>query len=317
MAADRISQPYKALQSVETMQSDTLFQKRGRDRLSIVALILEAAIEEIPKTQIMQRASLSVPQLYEYLPFLLKRGLLSQSETKTRALFRTTRKGLKFLQNYREINSLLDGATTEELFENQPVVIAVIPAFNEENFIASLVLQARKYAERVIVCDDGSSDLTAEIAERVGAHVLRHETNKGYGATLATLFMYAKETDADIIVTMDADGQHDPSEISNLIKPILQGDADITIGSRLIVTDKTQYVPLYTKVGFKAISKMLAAMTGKKISDTQSGFRAYNRKALNEIKISGEKKGANLEILMDSIKNGFRIVEVPTECQRH
>jgi len=315
LKSDAILQSDTTPQSDTISPSDTLFQKRGRDRLSIIALMLEVALEDIPKTQIMQRASLSVLQLYEYLPFLLKRKLLSESEINGRFLYHTTRRGLKFLQLCRELNNLLAIEGAEETYE-EPTVVIAIPAFNEEKSIGALVLQARKYAERVIVCDDGSSDLTGEIAAKVGANVIRHERNRGYGAALLSLFERTKEIDADIVVTMDADGQHDPSEIPTLIRPILRGDADITVGSRFLLTSKTKYVPLYTKLGLKAISKMVGIATKKAISDTQSGFRAYNRKALDGLPVSELGMGVNVKILMSGLKSGLKIVEVPTECQK-
>ncbi len=95
----------------------------------------------------------------------------------------------------------------------KPLVVAGIPAFNEEKSIAGVVLSAQKHADVVVVCDDGSSDMTREIAERLGAVVVRHEQNLGYGAALQSLFKKARELRADVLVTLDSDGQHDASEI--------------------------------------------------------------------------------------------------------
>ncbi|MEM2613688.1 MAG: glycosyltransferase family 2 protein, partial [Nitrososphaerota archaeon] len=111
-------------------------------------------------------------------------------------------------------------------------VIACIPAYNEEKTIAKVILKTKKYVDKVIVCDDGSIDMTAEIAEALGAEVIRHERNMGYGAAISSLFKKAVEEGADIMVTLDGDGQHDPDEIPKLIKPIVEDEADVVIGSR-------------------------------------------------------------------------------------
>ena len=107
----------------------------------------------------------------------------------------------------------------------KPFVVVGIPAFNEERTIAKAVLESQRFADKVVVCDDGSSDMTAEIAERLGADVARHERNLGYGAAIQSLFRRARELDADVLVTLDMDGQHDPSEVSDVVKPIVEGKA--------------------------------------------------------------------------------------------
>jgi len=114
----------------------------------------------------------------------------------------------------------------------KPFIIACIPAYNEEATIAKVIIQTQKYVDKIIVCDDGSSDLTGLIAERLGAEVIRHERNLGKGAALRSLFKKAKELKAEIIVTLDADFQHDAADIPKLIKPILDGEADVVVGSR-------------------------------------------------------------------------------------
>ncbi|MEM4234770.1 MAG: glycosyltransferase family 2 protein, partial [Candidatus Methanomethylicaceae archaeon] len=116
-----------------------------------------------------------------------------------------------------------------------PLVIACIPAYNEERNIASVLLKTMKYVDKVIVCDDGSLDMTGEIAERLGAEVIRHERNMGYGAALRSLFKRSAELDPDVMVTIDADSQHNPEDIKRLTDPVLKGEADIVIGSRLLV----------------------------------------------------------------------------------
>src|SRR4030042_682944 len=109
-----------------------------------------------------------------------------------------------------------------------------IPAVNEENSIARVVMEAQKFADAVVVCDDGSVDMTAEIARRLGAEVVRHEENSGYGTAIRSLFERAREFGADILVTLDADGQHNPAEIGTVVSPIVAGQADVVIGSRFV-----------------------------------------------------------------------------------
>ncbi len=149
---------------------------------------------------------------------------------------------------------------------------AIIPAFNEEVAIGSVVLLSREHVDEVLVVDDGSTDRTASVAEMAGARVLRHHKNLGKGAALKTGF---QATDADVIVTLDADGQHDPAEIPKLMEPIIRGEADIVNGSRYLHgTDEN--TPRYRRVGQKILDTATNISTGLEITDTQSGFRAFS-----------------------------------------
>ncbi|MFQ5759231.1 MAG: glycosyltransferase family 2 protein, partial [Candidatus Bathyarchaeia archaeon] len=107
--------------------------------------------------------------------------------------------------------------------KDRPFVVAAIPAYDEEKTIARVVLQAQRYVDRVVVCDDGSRDLTAKIAEKLGAEVIRHERNMGYGASIQSLFRKARELNADVMITLDGDGQHNSGEIPMLVEPVLEG----------------------------------------------------------------------------------------------
>lgn len=187
------------------------------------------------------------------------------------------------------------------------MIVACIPAYNEERTIAKVVLKAQKYVDKVLVCDDGSTDLTAEIAERLGAIVLRHEKNKGKGAALRTLFGAALSIGADVIVTLDADGQHDPDEIPMLIEPILKNMADIVIGSRFLSSSKS--VPLYRRLGNRLLNFLTGAVSKKRFTDTQSGFRAYSAESVKRITVTEEGIGVDSQILMDASKKDLRIVE--------
>lgn len=185
-------------------------------------------------------------------------------------------------------------------------VLACIPAYNAEATIAKILVKARDRVSRMIVCDDYSSDMTSQIASAFGAIVLKHDASMGYNATLATLLDFARGTDADIIVTLDADGSHDPADITRIIEPISSGNADIVIGSRY-AEDSNAPLDL---VG----ERPRKDSANGRVKDPASGFRAYSRKALKLIlpierdaliktKILEKAKGANL-----------RVVEVPIEA---
>ncbi len=208
-----------------------------------------------------------------------------------------------------EINELVKSA------EAKPFVVVGIPAFNEEKTIARVVLEAQKHADVVVVCDDGSSDLTSEIAQRLGADVIRHERNLGYGGALKSLFERARELGADVLVTLDADGQHDPQEIPNVLKPIADGEADVVIGSRFVDADGTKEMPLYRRVGARLITKLVNGSSKNGVSDAQSGFRAYNRQALERLSVVEAGMGASVELLLEASKHDLKICEVPSSCK--
>lgn len=195
-----------------------------------------------------------------------------------------------------------------------PKIVVGIPAFNEEKTIAKVVLLSQKYADKVVVCDDGGTDLTGEITRELGADVVRHEKNLGYGAALQTLFRRARELDADVLVTLDGDGQHDPRDIPNVVEPIKSGAADIAVGSRFIDKHLTSVMPWYRRAGIKFISRLVDNNTKQGVGDAQSGFRAYSCKCLDRLVVAENGMGASVEILMSARKSGLRIQEVPATC---
>jgi glycosyltransferase involved in cell wall biosynthesis len=197
----------------------------------------------------------------------------------------------------------------------KPFIVIGIPAFNEEHTIARIVLEAQKFADKVVVCDDGSTDYTAKIAESLGADVVRHEKNGGYGASIKSLFLRAHELNADVFVTLDADGQHEPNEIPIVIKPIVEGEADVVIGSRFVDKNGTAEMPLYRQLGAKLITKMVNGSAKNGVTDSQSGFRAYSHMALDRLDFFEDGMGASVEILLKASKNDLRIVEVPSTCK--
>jgi len=200
----------------------------------------------------------------------------------------------------------------------KPFIIACVPAYNEERTIAQVIIKTMKHVDKVIVCDDGSKDMTGEIAGHLGAEVVYHEKNEGYGASLRSLFNRARELDANVVVTLDADGQHNPSEIPLLIEPVLDGKADVVVGSRFLGdSEKRNNVPRYRRMGIRMITGLTDATSKNGVSDAQSGFRAYSQKALDNLKLNENGMGISVEVLMEAKKQGLTVVEVPTSCNYH
>ena len=189
-------------------------------------------------------------------------------------------------------------------------IIIGIPAFNEEKNIAGIITKLADITDTIIVCNDGSSDLTSDIAEKMGAFVINHEKNLGYGAAIRSIFLKAKELDGDILVTFDADGQHRIEDIEKVTKPIIDQEADLVIGSRFL-DESEKEVPRYRKVGIKVITKITNASIKKQLTDSQSGFRAYSKKVLAELNPSELGMGISTEILIKASSKNFRITEVP------
>lgn len=189
-------------------------------------------------------------------------------------------------------------------------IVIGLPAYNEEENIADIISNLKKITSKIIVCDDGSSDQTGAIAKKMGAILITHAKNIGYGASIKSLFTKFMEVDGDILVTFDADGQHRIEDIQRVVEPITNNDADIVIGSRFLMDDG-QEVPTYRKFGIKTITNLTNAALDSKITDSQSGFRAYSRKTFPIIIPSEHGMGVSTEILIKADKNGFRIKEVP------
>jgi len=187
--------------------------------------------------------------------------------------------------------------------------LACIPAFNEEKTIGQIVKDCLIHVDEVIVCDDGSMDNTATVAEQNGALVVRHEKNYGYGAALITLFDKAREKNPDVMITLDADGQHIPEFIPRLIAPLSYRGTDVVIGSRFLKNQSD--TPKFRKTGIKIITTATNIDGKLKLTDAQSGFRAYSKKALQVIHPTEYGMAASTEILSKIVNKGLKIVEVP------
>ena len=185
-------------------------------------------------------------------------------------------------------------------------IVACIPAYNEELNIRKTVENVEKFVDKVIVCDDGSNDNTALEAEDAGAYVIKCEKNKGKGAALQELFKFAKVSNVDIMITIDADGQFIPDEIPLLLKSIIEEKSDIVIGYRF--DDKTE-MPKYRKIGNKFLDKITNLAEDIGVRDTQSGFRSYSKKAIEIINFKTNGFGADSEILIDATQKKLKISE--------
>ena len=187
-------------------------------------------------------------------------------------------------------------------------IVAIIPAYNEEEELANVIAKTFKYVDKVIVVDDGSADKTAEVAIEAGAEVISHSTNLGKGEALKSGF---KAVDDDsIIITIDGDGQHNPDEIPILIKPIIEDGADLVNGSRYI-NGPEENTPAYRRVGQKVLDIATNISAGISITDSQSGFRAFSSKSRNVFRFKDTGFGIESEMLVDAAEAELKIVEVP------
>lgn len=194
------------------------------------------------------------------------------------------------------------------------MVLAAIPCHNEEQFVAEVVRSVQQHVHQVVVVDDGSSDDTSKAAEAAGALVVRHDVNQGPGVAYRSCLEVAKAQNADVLVTLDGDGQHLPQELPRVLAPLLRGEADLVIGSRFL---GNYQIRRYRKFGIDVITWLYNLGSPVKVVDAQSCFRGYSRKALDTLTISESGFGFSVELLVQARERGLIIQEVPISCIYH
>lgn len=191
---------------------------------------------------------------------------------------------------------------------NSLKIVAGMPAFNEEKYIGSLVLRTREYVDELFIVDDGSADDTAKIARLAGADVIQHQQNKGYGAAIQSIIAEAKKRDADVLVILDADAQHNPKEIPRLIKPIIEDGYDFVIGTRQKQAEK---IPFYRRVGQKVILRSVKMLSDENLTDSECGFRAFSRKALETLELRENGMAISAETVAEASRKNLKTTQVP------
>lgn len=199
-----------------------------------------------------------------------------------------------------------------------PIVSVVIPAYNEEKTIGEILFRTYKTMEtlgipyEILMVDDGSSDRTRLLAERHKVTVLTNGTNTGKGHALRRGF---KNSTGNIIITIDADGSHKPEEIPQLLKPLLKG-ADIVAGSRFLGNLEKDSVKKLHIIGNHLFNLLILLLTRKRITDSQTGFRAFKKKVIQEIKLTSQGYEIETELTMKTLRNGYLIQEEPITCEK-
>ena len=191
-------------------------------------------------------------------------------------------------------------------------LVALIPAYNEGENIKQVIETTQPYVDRIVVCDDGSSDNIQTVLDTVDVDIIKHQINLGYGAALKSLFKHGKELNATVVISLDADGQHNPAYIPELVQPIILDDADIVIGSSFLSKQRSQ-VPWIKSLGNRVFSSLIRWGTGFQVSDSQSGYRAYRVDKLASLSLVESGMGISTEILIKAVKKGFKIEERPVQ----
>ncbi len=192
-------------------------------------------------------------------------------------------------------------------------IIAIVPAYNEEKIISTVLKELKKETDEIILVDDGSLDMTAELAKKEEVFVLKHLINLGQGASLKTGLDFALRKGADIVVTFDADGQHKASEIKKIVKPIIDGECEVVLGSRFL--ESKSNIPHLRKFILKIATIFSKLSIGLEITDTHNGFRAFSKKAASLIDIKQSGMAHASEILEEIKKNNLFFKEAPVTIE--
>jgi glycosyltransferase involved in cell wall biosynthesis len=201
---------------------------------------------------------------------------------------------------------------------DKPIYV-FLPACNEEKHIAEVIEQLKQLELnlKIHVIDDGSKDATGEISRKAGAIVVRHPVNLGQWAAMRTAFTISLIEDADVAVSVDADGQHDPRDLQKLVEPILKGEADIVVGSRFLDGENVE-MPKYRRVGIRFFNRLIEVTMKKELTDCTSGFKAYNmamvRRMLPNLR---ENQYGALEFIVEAIRQKVKILEKPVRAKNN
>ena len=206
---------------------------------------------------------------------------------------------------------------SEDVFAgcSRPHIMVAMPAFNEEKSVGRIVTYAKKYAHLVVVVNDCSTDDTANCAEKAGALVINHATNQGYGGAALTAFQTAQKYQPDVMILMDADGQHNPEDIPRFVAKIQEGH-DVVLGSRYLEKESKEMIPLYRKIGMRAldVSTHMSAKT-LETTDALCGFRAFNQNAYSRIHHLDSKFHGSTDIIVQLSEQGMNFGEIPVNVR--
>jgi len=195
------------------------------------------------------------------------------------------------------------------------MITAVIPAYNEEKTIGEVVEGARKHVTEVLVVDDGSVDRTVEIAMKAGASIIGIPRNSGKGHALSIGLTTAALNGSEIVVCLDSDGQHDPDDIPRIVQPIVDGRADMVIGSRFLDASSRDLIPAYRRLGQGVLTIATNMGSAVKITDSQSGYRAFKKDILKSFDYAQTGMGIESEMVRSAVRRGFKIEEVPISAK--
>lgn len=209
---------------------------------------------------------------------------------------------------------LMDAIPAEDAALDHDIVVG-IPAYNEEVGLGSVILGAKEFADEIIVVDDGSRDRTAEVAESAGATVLQHDDNRGKGAAIQTLFDVVETMDYEALVLLDGDGQHAPTDIHEVVDPVLEREADLVIGSRYLEENEDDETPRYRRFGQRVLDTLTLGSSRTKVSDSQSGFRALSPTAVDRLSITAETFGVETEMIDSAAREQLAIQERPIDVR--